>query len=1768
MIKGTIVEQQVSSAVTFTDPAVADLNRHGVSSTAGALSFSPRFGIVPTRILDRFPALREVQQLLGNDFPLLRNAESVFHIDIATGILSAVSDSAITFANPGAYLVPIYALGSADLPADDAKIAAAPIIFATITVEDDNSAPAAISYSPALQGGQIRVGIQENLPRTRIATVIVSDDNKDYEGLTVSVSPHANLFSASITPRADSAMVEIFANPLDYEALGAQSVFFNVVVLDRGKFTYDLSSGQTSLLGGDEDSLAVPVNVTVLDMLDAPSLNVTVGKGSISEDATVNTVVAGFANLSINNLNEFQGLNTARAVEERFQFTFSGPLGAGNPADANDLPALSVRASSVTSTEAGLVIYVSNPTKLENVGDGLTFATTLLVRDRLTPSSVAAAQLSIKIDDVVYPLSLSGFNPSMSLQEDSILPSPSSSYRFPTGMFSLSSVDASRDADDVVLNNLMIAPIVYSIENVRFEKAPSLAPVPATTSVLRLVPVPGAGERFALEVVDGDFVERSLFGDITFDLTARDTRAGIATTRTGLLIQTGEANGKEIRYVETVDEGTRGLNYKYPPVYSVDYEQTPVRVTTLTSLADYNNADEVIDYRDVTDEGLAGSKRNALVNLEADLGTVDLHRLVSVQGDGLNGRYFVERNSQSLGNFANPSQDLASAASAGVTTLRIPLNSSLPRDIGRVAILMENDNGELVDGVSDFNKYFNLDVENTATGRFLAINQKVLQATSAAGTTVNYNALDTLALFPGATEDKTLSYYLRAFTEGGIGGAASYALAQFSVDVTTPGVITYTGNLAALVNTTATDTAASGYKFVQAAEMPRTPIDVSVDEGPASTIASLILEDNDLPLSTPPVTTTAELLAQFDFDFVDFHTKTDDFVAWEIPVDPNTGNPIITGNRTSINLVVNRTLNDIDVGSYVVRWRVTDLNAASRKAAAFTGTFNLVVKGDNEDTSAIDISLGSGRLRVDGADGPGATFAMLMNFSDPDFAETSPRQYVARANYTEAAFSIVSSTGTVTRCTVDAAPNGVRASSALISLPRPVVGDTRDITYNRVPSTSGVVLRNQVMQITDTSRGTRPLVLNDLTRDFGSSSSNCQGNLTAVELGSQITQVDLTDVRLGHTTAEGEGDLSPRAAAVGNPITAVTMPANYTITGFHLGRPSATVAQTRVNVGINRFVTGTATFQITDNDPDDGVPHDPQLTTSFPNRAGYIERSGNRFGAAWTAPSAFHTCPSQVTAVVTGGGLNWQATPGWTSNVSAGNLLRGQPQSQVDFNYRISVADDIRFQGHTCTFGIRFGEDTIENIATFEIFVDGNTGTAITRSLASRSSASDLADAIADIGSAQPELSVADSQPTLRVDASSSGDVWFELDDATSGCQVQPQGVFPASANGLDSFVISQRHGSVGTDSCKDVSVWGDEPSQGAVRIVAYAGEPGSAASRVLTEVTLKDDELNGFPASAVSLELNSASSHYVLGALDTSATGVLPADHLYYFLEGRKWNFANDGSLLSYIGTAANLGDSIGSSELANYFYNFGNAKPQDAFFVDIARLATAEEEAKDADVLPADLSDAGYDSAFFAELASHNIAGYLKISDYEFAVGRATTRNFATAPGINGGTSGTLVALTTQGIADVPGGVNLRARVCRLADVISDDQAAPALASVACSGFDIEDARVLTDTLAAKISSLNDYWQAAANAADCPGLSAGVYCGSADQSGGTLDAELGDADRDAANPVPWHFAPYYSDSYADSKEALYLAEVYAVSVNDPNQKLALPLRILFEVK
>ena len=1757
VISGSITEQDITNPVSFTVPAVAALTDAMVYDAGGVANPTPRFGIVPSRVIDSFPALQEAQRLANSNFPLLRDAETKLSIDRGTGAIRALTENAITFGNPGAHLVPIYLINASELPASDSTIAQSSIAFVALTVEDVNADPVATSYDPALQQGQLRVQVRENQPRTKIATIVLTDDNNDYAGLNATISPMAGSFPVEIIPRSDSAVVEVFAKDLNFEDITNGNVILNLAVMDRGKFDYDPSTGRASLAPTTAPSTAgqfdASINVTVIDLPDAPLLNATtlIIKGSIAENAVINTKVAGI-DINITNINEFSGVRTVRDVMERFEFGLSGALGVGN---ANDLPALSVRVSGVSTTQAALEIYVSNPNKLENAGDGLTFSTILVVRDKLSPSSIALASLAIDIIDMPYVLDLSGFNPSPVpyVAEHQILPAPGSSHR--VSGFSLSSVDASKDADDVILGSLVIAPVVFEIENVRFEKQNDLDPAPATTSVLRLVPLSAGGE-FGLQIIDGDFVERALFGDIFFDLVARDTRTNAIATRRDLEIRVSEANGKAIRYVETVTPAANP-RYKSPPVYSVSYDQTSLKTSSLNSLTDYNNADEVIDHRDITDDGFDSSNSNALVNVKADLGTVELHPLVSVQGGGLSGRYFVDRVA-ARADFVTGSNttdlQLVPASNNAPTTLKIPFTAS--NDVGSVGVLMENDNGELVEARADFDKYFTLVVDNDASGRFLEIRQRVLDI---AGSNDKYNALDTLALFPGATQDKSLTYYLRAFMSGG-SGAASYALAQFSVDVLAADVGTYANCCeASLVNTTATDTAASGYKFVQAAEMPRTPVDLEIMEvdvpvGSAGrTIATLMIQDNDLMNVQP-----SNLDSELGLGFVDFHTRTDDFVNW--------GTATITGNTASIPLVVNRSLDDIDVGSYVIRWRVTDRNAVSRETEAFTGTFNLVVKGVNEQTSAIDISLGSGRLRVDGADGPGATFAMLMNFSDPDFAETSPRQYVARANYTEATFSIVSSTGTVSRCTVDAAPSGVRASSALISLPRPVVGDTRDITYNRVPSTSGVVLRNQVMQITDTSRGTRPLVLNDLTRDFGSSNSNCQGNLTAVELGSQITQVALSGVQLGHTTAEGEGDLSTRAATVANPITAVTMPANYTITGFHLGRPSATVAQTRVNVGINRFVTGTATFQITDNDPDDGVPHDPQLTTSFPNRAGYIERSGNRFGAAWTAPSAFHTCPSQVTAVVTGGGLNWQATPGWTSNVSAGNLLRGQPQSQVDFNYRISVADDIRFQGHTCTFGIRFGEDTIENIATFEIFVDGNTGVALTRSLASRSSASDLADAIADIGLAQPELSVADSQPTLRVDASSSGDVWFELDDATSGCQVQPQGVFPA--NGLDSFVISQRHGSVGTDSCKDVSVWGDEPSQGAVRIVAYAGKPGSAASRVLTEVTLKDDELNGFPASVVSLELNSASSHYVLGALDTSATGVLPADHLYYFLEGRKWNFANDGSLLSYIGTAANLGDSIGSSELANYFYNLGNAKPQDAFFVDIARLATAEEEAKDTDVLPADLSDAGYDSAFFAELASHNIAGYLKISDYEFAAGRATTRNFATAPGINGGTSGTLVALTTQGIADVPGGVNLRARVCRLADVVSDDQAAPALASVACSGFDIEDARVLADTLAAKISSLNDYWQAATNAADCPGLSAGVYCGNADQSGGTLDAELGDADRDAANPVPWHFAPYYSDSYADSKEALYLTEVYAVSANDPNQKLALPLRILFEVK
>lgn len=410
-------------------------------------------------------------------------------------------------------------------------------------------------------------------------------------------------------------------------------------------------------------------------------------------------------------------------------------------------------------------------------------------------------------------------------------------------------------------------------------------------------------------------------------------------------------------------------------------------------------------------------------------------------------------------------------------------------------------------------------------------------------------------------------------------------------------------------------------------------------------------------------------------------------------------------------------------------------------------------------------------------------------------------------------------------------------------------------------------------------------------------------------------------------------------------------------------------------------------------------------------------------------------------------------------------------------------------------------------------------------------------------------------QQKVEVLAYSAGNVWYNILASTSGCAIEPDVWSRASFAGVDSFVITQKPGSVGTDSCKDLGAWGNSTGLGGITLEAYAGNPGDY-SQLLASVELLDEELRFEPA-AMALEL---------AAVNATAIDI------YDFIAARLWQLADDGTLVSYAGSKHSLtnrrvafGLPQSGADWTNYFYN--NLIPlSDAFFVTLADLSAGN-------TLPVDLVAAGYDRAYFSYLEQFGIDAYLKLTDYGLTRDASLVNNLATAASTDN--AGHLLRLTSSGLAQVSTEVLLQATICQLANHTAVTDSWADLVSFTCGDWAAQPTLGLAAEDAVKIISLDSYWQASESATDCAGLSSYVaerdFCGGAEVTGGQLSVSLPAEERDTTNPIPLHFAHYPAvlSGHANLRSpSLYLVEVYSFNQENQSEILARPVRILFEVE
>ncbi|MCH9664991.1 MAG: hypothetical protein K0U41_04000 [Gammaproteobacteria bacterium] len=422
--------------------------------------------------------------------------------------------------------------------------------------------------------------------------------------------------------------------------------------------------------------------------------------------------------------------------------------------------------------------------------------------------------------------------------------------------------------------------------------------------------------------------------------------------------------------------------------------------------------------------------------------------------------------------------------------------------------------------------------------------------------------------------------------------------------------------------------------------------------------------------------------------------------------------------------------------------------------------------------------------------------------------------------------------------------------------------------------------------------------------------------------------------------------------------------------------------------------------------------------------------------------------------------------------------------------------------------------------------------------------------------------------------------------------------MIPESFRGSDGnseaiFTLSQGPGSVGSTTCVDSSIRGSGTA-GGLKINVFDRSDVVQASREYA-----DEEITFTPA-AVGLHLAAADYNlledvqvslpqgdeqiFVKDGTDTGDN--ITGNHIYNFLEARRWFFGNSGNgdaLSSYIiarGSSGSLNPRVLTPSWLDHYFTDNQAPISQTFFIkptqvnDTTTDITTREFSPHSVVAASSLADDGYDYAFFSNLTDYQVDGYLKFSSRPdlatnaYAVGGgdenagAFARTFSTAGPTAGPTAGStagatsvptsvnayqpLIAIATA--ADSPtSGFGLKARLCRISIIAGSDNHISALSGKALS-CDAATAQLLDATAAAKIISLAD-WTATDRIvkvgtlptdatggetcrsaglviyplrASADNFSDNVFCGGTDVTGGALAVNY------AGDSIHWSFQHY----------------------------------------
>ncbi len=573
-----------------------------------------------------------------------------------------------------------------------------------------------------------------------------------------------------------------------------------ISISDKGRYEYNPLTPLTLLIESqpkpispaqDVLSTSLAFNLVVLDVAEKPLIDTenSVTSGEIMENAPLGSPVTGI-NINIVNINA----TDADALIYELGTEFAEVFNANATADGM------------------LQLIVADVDKLENLGDGQVHTSTLTITNNTGGTGLQdksnTITIQVRVIDVLQPINPIAVNMTgLQVAETDVDGGFSDggsdggsdgNYVIKDNLFVYNLTDVSKDADDIVrIGRREPAPLVtisYAITDVSLE---SSTPDDATdidvtdginSPLLPLLSLntPDENKNVGLAIEDTDYVEASLFGNITATLAFTGTFIGntlpSSINSMDFTVEVIKANPKNVEYNTTSNNA---------PVYTFKYIQS--------RYADEITADNVgadaISASSIVSGGLTTEGARPQINLTGDTYNTALVRLGD---DDDNDTYFIERDFTRL-NKIQVTKNNQQKADDGV--ILIPFTSNENIATANIQILSEGTSGKLEDSADNFDSYFDIKVNNTYNfanegspediRKVLLITQKQFAVINNSGVideTNKYNALDTIPLFQGETEATNRTYYIRVSQGDSPSNASNYALAQVHLNIEAAGL--------------------------------------------------------------------------------------------------------------------------------------------------------------------------------------------------------------------------------------------------------------------------------------------------------------------------------------------------------------------------------------------------------------------------------------------------------------------------------------------------------------------------------------------------------------------------------------------------------------------------------------------------------------------------------------------------------------------------------------------------------------------------------------------------------------------------------------------------------------------------------------------------------------------------------------------------------------------------------------------------------------------